>query len=308
MITYVYGDLFYSPARVLVNPVNTMGAMGAGLAYDFKRYFPEMFPIYQELCRTDQFEVGQLMLYKTPHKWVLNFPTKKHWRAEAKLEYLETGLQKFASSCAALNITSVSFPLLGTGSGNLPIDEVRPLMESYLGVLPITIFIHVLPENRGEQRTNRTRLQSWLQQPPHEVSFDDFWKQVVHAVRKQAELTTLNDARIKFQVTALPRIKAGRVNIKITPETGQPIFIPETQLQDLWQYVRLAGYVLPQNLPCGLEAHAPYVVALLAALEVVQTVELAPVNGEKVMGLQYIPPMGKQFAQNVLLERDNAAN
>jgi O-acetyl-ADP-ribose deacetylase (regulator of RNase III) len=294
MITYVYSDLFYSPARVLVNPVNTMGAMGAGLAYDFKRYFPEMFTQYQALCRADQFEVGQLLLYKTPHKWVLNFPTKKHWRAESKLEYLEAGLQKFAATFASLNIVSVSFPLLGTGSGNLPIDEVRPLMEAYLGGLPITIFIHILPEDDHQHRAGRTRLQTWLQQPPQEVTFDDFWKQVVQAVRKHPDFTTLNGTPQKFQVNATPRIKDGRINLKISPENGQAIFIPETQLQDLWQYIRLAGYVLPQNLPAGLEAHSGYIIALLSALEAVQTVELATGNGEKVTGLHYIPPMSKQ--------------
>ncbi len=302
MITYVYGDLFYSPARVLVNPVNTMGAMGAGLAYDFKRYFPDMFTQYQELCRADQFEVGQLLLYKTPHKWVLNFPTKKHWRAESKLEYLEAGLQKFATTFATLNIISVSFPLLGTGSGNLPVDEVRPLMEAYLGGLPITIFIHILPEDNDKQRAGRTRLQTWLQQPPHDVTFDDFWKQVVQAVRKQGTFTTLNGTPTSFQVNATPRIKDGRVNLKISPENGQAIFIPETQLQDLWQYIRLAGYVLPQNLPAGLEAHSGYMIALLAALECVQTVELAAVNGEKVMGLHYIPPTKRQTDEGITLK------
>lgn len=290
MITYVYSDLFYSPARVLVNPVNTMGAMGAGLAYDFKRYFPEMFTQYQDLCRADQFDVGQLMLYKTPHKWVLNFPTKKHWRAESKLDYLEAGLQKFAATFATLNLVSVSFPLLGTGSGSLPTAEVRPLMEAYLGGLPITIFIHILPEGEEKHRAGRTRLQTWLRQPPQDVTFEEFWKQVVQAARKHGVFTTLNGSPVSFQVNAVPRIKDGRVNLKISPEAGQSIFIPETQLQDLWQYVRLAGYVLPQNLPAGLEAYSGYIVALLAALECVQTVELASVNGEKVLGLHYIPP------------------
>ena len=86
MITYVYGSLFYSPAHVLVNPINTVGAMGTGLAYDFKRFYPDMFEVYRELCRQDRFETGQLFLYKTAHKWILNFPTKKHWRATAKLD------------------------------------------------------------------------------------------------------------------------------------------------------------------------------------------------------------------------------
>ena len=81
MITYVYGSLFYSPARVLVNPVNTVGAMGAGLARDFKRIYPDMFAEYRELCEHDRFKVGNLFLFQAGHKWILNFPTKNHYRA-----------------------------------------------------------------------------------------------------------------------------------------------------------------------------------------------------------------------------------
>ena len=80
MITYVVGDLFRSPARVLVNTVNTVGVMGKGIAKDFKFIYPEMFKQYQVLCEKNLFNIGQLWLYKTHHKWILNFPTKKHWR------------------------------------------------------------------------------------------------------------------------------------------------------------------------------------------------------------------------------------
>src|SRR5262245_9162863 len=125
MITYVYGDIVYSPARVLVNPVNTVGAMGTGIASDFKRFYPDMFIAYRDLCQEDRLDVGQLFLWRTPHKWVLNFPTKKHWRAGSKLEYIETGLQKLASIYAAKGISSISFPMLGTGSGGLKVEDVR---------------------------------------------------------------------------------------------------------------------------------------------------------------------------------------
>ncbi|MCC7430560.1 macro domain-containing protein, partial [bacterium] len=81
MINYIKGSLFESPAKVLVNTVNTVGAMGKGIAKTFKLLYPEMFEAYQKLCENKQFKVGELWLYKTPNKWILNFPTKKHWKS-----------------------------------------------------------------------------------------------------------------------------------------------------------------------------------------------------------------------------------
>jgi O-acetyl-ADP-ribose deacetylase (regulator of RNase III) len=75
MITYVQGDLFQSSAKVLVNPVNTAGVMGKGLALEFKKRYPAMFEEYRTRCETGKFQAGDLWLYKTPVKWILNFPT-----------------------------------------------------------------------------------------------------------------------------------------------------------------------------------------------------------------------------------------
>ncbi len=145
MINYVSGNIFESHARVLVNPVNTIGVMGKGLAKEFKKIYPEMFQQYQSLCEKKMFTVGQLWLYKTPHKWVLNFPTKKHWQQPSKIEYIEAGLQKFAKSYAEKGITSIAFPTLGCGNGELDWEtDVHPLMKKYLNKLPIKVYIHLL--------------------------------------------------------------------------------------------------------------------------------------------------------------------
>ena len=119
MITYVACDLFLSPARVLVNTVNTVGVMGKGIAKRFKQIYPDMFERYQQLCEGDAFDIGELWLYKTPNKWVLNFPTKRHWRQQSRPEHIEQGLRKFGDTYHVLGITSVSFPLLGCGNGEL---------------------------------------------------------------------------------------------------------------------------------------------------------------------------------------------
>jgi O-acetyl-ADP-ribose deacetylase (regulator of RNase III) len=145
MITYVEGDLFQSPAKVLVNPVNTAGVMGKGLALEFKRRYPAMFREYQVLCKKKQLDVGQLWIYKTPEKWILNFPTKRHWRQKSRPEYIEAGLERFVATYQEENIDSIAFPQLGCGSGQLDWEtQVQLLMEKHLGPLPITIHIHVM--------------------------------------------------------------------------------------------------------------------------------------------------------------------
>lgn len=93
MITYLKGDIFSSPAQVLVNTVNTVGVMGKGVALEFKKRYPAMFKSYERVCDEKQLEIGKLLLWKGPEKWVLMFPTKKHWRSPSKLEYIEAGLQ-----------------------------------------------------------------------------------------------------------------------------------------------------------------------------------------------------------------------
>lgn len=144
MLTYVYDSIFASPAHVLVNTVNTVGVMGRGIAREFKRIYPDMFAQYQVLCERGLVDVGKLWLYKTPGKWILCFPTKRHWRSPSRVEYIEMGLQKFVRTCMDRGVSSVSFPQLGCGNGGLDWEsEVRPLMEKYLGRLPISVFVHL---------------------------------------------------------------------------------------------------------------------------------------------------------------------
>ncbi|PJF30997.1 MAG: hypothetical protein CUN51_05830 [Candidatus Thermofonsia Clade 1 bacterium] len=143
MIIYVEESLFNSPAQVLVNTVNTVGVMGKGVAKEFKRRYPQMAERYRELCERGLLTVGKLWLYRAPDKWILNFPTKKHWRERSRLKYIESGLQKFVATYRSRGITSISFPMLGCGNGQLNWDEVRPVMERYLKGLPIPTYIHL---------------------------------------------------------------------------------------------------------------------------------------------------------------------
>ena len=142
MIEYIEGDIFSSPAQVIVNTINTVGVMGKGLALAFKQRYPKMFTCYRTACGKRQLKAGKLMLWYAPDHWILLFPTKEHWRNPSKLEYIESGLIKFVNTYADKNITSIAFPRLGCGNGELNWDDVRPMMERYLKPLPIDIYIY----------------------------------------------------------------------------------------------------------------------------------------------------------------------
>jgi O-acetyl-ADP-ribose deacetylase (regulator of RNase III) len=291
MITTVIGDLMQSTARVLVNPVNTVGVMGKGLAYDFKRCFPVMFSTYKDLCDSGDFTIGRLMLYRTPHKWVLNFPTKQHWRANSRLEDIETGLQHFVATYAEQGITSASFPRLGCGAGGLDWEtEVRPLMETYLGPLPITIYIHNYDENdplTPDDRSIRT-LKNWLDGQPQPIGYGRFWRDLSRYVKANNIQHTL-DGETRFSVGRDLR-RRGRDLALVVSGVPQPLFISESQLLDLWTYIRSAGYALPTGFPGGLDTHADLIIAMLDGMDYLRPVHLLGDDNVPYVGLHYIPP------------------
>jgi O-acetyl-ADP-ribose deacetylase (regulator of RNase III) len=142
LLHYIEGDIFQSPVQVIVNPVNTVGVMGKGLALAFKKRYPEMFLCYQKACEKNQLKIGKLMLWNGPDYKVLLFPTKENWRYPSRLEYIEQGLKKFRDRYMEKGITSIGFPRLGCGNGELEWGKVKLLMEQYLSDLPIEIYIY----------------------------------------------------------------------------------------------------------------------------------------------------------------------
>lgn len=263
MITYVVGNLFESPARVLVNAVNTVGAMGKGIAREFKRIYPEMFRQYQILCERKQFTIGQLWLYKTPNKWILNFPTKTHWRYPSKPEYIEAGLRKFVATYADKGITSIAFPQLGCGNGELDWETVvKPLMEQYLNKIPIDVFVYLhgtdpfAPEHRTPDQ-----IKKWLRSEPASLPFSEFWEDVQELVGKSPTLSTLTDNQ-QFS----SRIVSGSEEGLLIGLEDRHQFIPVEQLQELWHHIRSVGYFFTNTIPAELEPFAPYLIALLSRL------------------------------------------
>lgn len=143
-IRFIKGNIFNTKAQSIVNTVNCVGVMGKGIALVFKLRYPKMFDLYSEYCEKKLIGIGKLWLYKEEANapWVLNFPTKFHWKYPSKMEYIEKGLSKFVETYKDKGVTSIAFPLLGTYNGGLDKQEVLSTMNQYLGQCDIPIEIY----------------------------------------------------------------------------------------------------------------------------------------------------------------------
>lgn len=142
-IQFIKGNIFSSKAQTIVNAVNCVGVMGKGIALVFKLRYPNMFAEYQQLCKTKAIEIGKIWLYKEMGlRWVVNFPTKFHWKYDSKPIYLEKGLQNFVDTYQTFGIKSIAFPLLGAHNGGLEPQFVKELMSKYLSKCEIPIEIY----------------------------------------------------------------------------------------------------------------------------------------------------------------------
>jgi hypothetical protein len=158
-IKIIKGNIFNSEKQVIVNTVNCVGVMGKGIALVFKLRYPKMFDIYKTYCQQEPklIDIGKLWLYKGEINapWVLNFPTKRHWKYPSKLEFIEKGLEKFVNTYKQKGIQSIAFPLLGTYNGGLDKQEVLYLMCNYLSKCDIPIEIYeynpLAPDNIFEE-------------------------------------------------------------------------------------------------------------------------------------------------------------
>ena len=141
------GNIFDSKAQTLVNTVNCMGVMGKGLALQFKKKYPDMFVAYERLCKDRLLDIGKLWLYKTDHRWILNFPTKYDWRFPSNEYYLEQGLEKFLDTYKQRGIESIAFPLLGASNGGIEPEASLQIMSKYLQrcEIPVTIYLYYAP-------------------------------------------------------------------------------------------------------------------------------------------------------------------
>lgn len=140
MIRYTQGNLLDAPVEALVNTVNEMGVMGKGIALQFKSAFPDNTRLYAEACKNKELKVGKVFLTRNQTllgpKWIVNFPTKQHWRNPSQLSWIRDGLEDLRKIILMHRIESIAIPPLGCGNGGLDWALVRPEMVSALGDLP----------------------------------------------------------------------------------------------------------------------------------------------------------------------------
>jgi len=146
-VSLATGSILKSPALALVNPVNTVGVMGKGLALQFRNAFPENYTAYCAACARGEVQPGKMFVYThevdTDFYWVVNFPTKRHWRDKSEMGDIESGLAALVEFVRQNSVPSIAIPGLGCGLGGLSWFDVRPRIEAAFQAVPTTrVFLY----------------------------------------------------------------------------------------------------------------------------------------------------------------------
>lgn len=276
MLTYHRTSILTSQAQTVVNTVNTVGVMGKGLASEYKKRYPEMFKAYRELCKNEQLGIGNLWLWKATDQWVLNFPTKKHWRQPSKLSYVEAGLEKFVSQYERRGISEIAFPRLGCGNGGLDWEDVGPLMERYLGPLPISVFIHDFevdigcPEHRIVPETTS-----------YQRSFDAFIKNIAQVLYSERGYFYTVTNQSPFRA-----IFDDDNNLLIT-RNGSRRIVPNEEIYELWTLL-LRGPLTRQKLSGAAREQAYYIFPILSHLPYIRPIQIARRDDTVAMAVEML--------------------
>ncbi|MCL2075921.1 MAG: macro domain-containing protein [Betaproteobacteria bacterium] len=159
MITFTQGNLLDARAEALVNTVNTVGMMGKGIALMFKERFSENFRRYAAACKANKVHTGKMFVTEINEldipRWIVNFPTKQHWRGNSRIEWITEGLQDLRRFVIENKVKSIAIPPLGTGNGGLTWDKVRPHIEATLADLDAEIIVFE-PTSKYQNVVKRT--------------------------------------------------------------------------------------------------------------------------------------------------------
>lgn len=164
MITYCDGNLLQARSEAVVNTVNTVGVMGKGIALMFKEMYTPNFRAYQDACKRGEVNVGHMFVTENLEidgpRWIINFPTKKHWRQPSKLEWVVSGLADLRRVIQEKNIRSIALPPLGCGNGGLEWDQVREAIEDALSDLADVEVLVYQPTEKYQNVAKRTGVES----------------------------------------------------------------------------------------------------------------------------------------------------
>lgn len=162
MLKFTTGDILAADVEALVNTVNCVGIMGRGIALQFKNAFPKNFKAYEVACAQGDVQPGRMFVFETGTmtnpKYIINFPTKRHWRGKSRLEDIEAGLVDLVAEIKARRIRSIAIPPLGSGLGGLHWPDVRDRIEAALSSLKDIDFLVYEPNGAPDAQTMaRTR-------------------------------------------------------------------------------------------------------------------------------------------------------
>ena len=162
MIEFKKGDILDEEAEALVNTVNCVGVMGRGIALQFKRAFPENFKDYAVRCKRNEVQPGRMLVFETREmftpRYIINFPTKRHWRGKSRIEDIESGLRSLAEEVRSRGIRSIAIPPLGSGLGGLSWSDVRDHLEEALSDLEdVKIVVFEPGGGPADKGANRSR-------------------------------------------------------------------------------------------------------------------------------------------------------
>lgn len=222
MIIEKNGNIFTTEAQTIVNTVNCVGVMGAGIAYEFRLREPEMFTKYKDLCNSKQIDIGKLWIYEakseghSKYNKILNFPTKNHWKYPSKEEYLHLGLEKFVATYKERNITSVAFPLLGADRGGIDKNRSISIMEQYLSKCDIDVEI-------------------WYFDP---MAKDDLYEDFKSIFQEIDDQTIKNESKIRIDI--VKKIRAGLDKPDINSISGllRVKGVADKSLEKLFNYIK----------------------------------------------------------------------
>ncbi len=159
MIRYTQGNLLDADVDAIINTVNTVGVMGKGIALMFKERFPKNMKEYAKACKAKEVETGKMFVTETEElmgpRWIVNFPTKKHWRNPSKMEWITDGLQDLKQFIQENNVKSIAIPPLGAGNGKLEWSDVKPEIEKALADLDAVDILVFEPINKYQNVAKR---------------------------------------------------------------------------------------------------------------------------------------------------------
>ena len=268
MLIYHRTSILDSQAQVAVNTVNCVGVMGKGLAHKYKQRYPEMYSRYKTICDRKLLEPGKLWLWKGEDQWVLNFPTKIHWRNASRTDWIEAGLTKFTQTFEEKEVTHISFPKLGCGNGGLDWEStVKPIMEKHLSDLPIEVWIHDHEAPIGIPEHIEAATKSALNiSPPR--SKEEFWSSLVSASEQIGYQLKDFETNENFKISANDGILALEAK-------DLRSFYTKDEMTDAWK-ILCRGMLTKKKLGINRNEEASKIVSIFGSLPYASPVNIAP--------------------------------